>query len=157
MIEIFEPYLRAMIELDPEREPRWGILTPHHMIEHVADTFRLTRTEFRTREVLESIPFRARNAFFRGYLRTALPIPRGVRHPVYGVGLRPLHTASIGEAVAELRDEIRELERFFELHPREQPIHPLFGPLDRTSWIRFHRKHTGHHCKQFGVVIPRAR
>jgi hypothetical protein len=41
---------------------------------------------------------------------------------------------------------------YYEQNPSKIHLHPVFGPLTKSDWERFHSKHFTHHFKQFGQI-----
>ena len=154
--EALNGHIEAMRSLDPTRAPLWGIMSAQHMVEHIAETMRLTRTACVDVKPGARLRHTLQYAFFRAYLRTDLRLPRGVAHPLYGHRLLPLVSPDIDSAIGTIGSEMAELEHFFERHQSVRPVHPIFGPMDHQAWILFHRKHTTHHLAQFGLK-PRER
>ena len=112
--EALNGHIEAMRSLDPTRAPLWGIMSAQHMVEHIAETMRLTRTACVDIKPGARLRHTLQYAFFRTYLRTDLRLPRGVAHPLYGHRLLPLVSPDIDSAIGTIGSEMAELEHFFE-------------------------------------------
>ncbi|MDX1699128.1 MAG: DUF1569 domain-containing protein, partial [Melioribacteraceae bacterium] len=82
------------------------------------------------------------------------PLPKNFVNSVVGEGLKPLILPSFNAAVNKLFEEIEKFENYFEENPNNKPINATFGPLDKTEWVQFHKKHFKHHFEQFGLLKP---
>jgi len=130
----------------PASRPRWGTMTAHQMICHLADSFRVTLGERESSSA--ATPFR-RIVAKRMVLHTDLPLPRGVRAtPELS---QDAQGTSPSEFAADLGALVRLIERSVQPNaPRPNP-HPGFGEITRAEWARFNWRHTDHHLKQFGA------
>lgn len=129
------------VERDSER--RWGTLTAHEMLCHVADACEV------------SLGLRAPSAMtFRGPARLIkilalwAPIPwaKGV---ATGAGVDPRREGTRPSDFA--RDRERAIRLLRELASSAQPRpHPIFGTMTAREWLRWGYLHADHHLRQFG-------
>ena len=142
---------RAMLErarqLTPESNRRWGRMTAHQMICHLADSFKAATGEKPVS--LLNVPLLGTIAKWFGL---NVPIPW-----LHGLPTRPeMDQERGGTKPVEFAADLAELEvmvqrftstpRDFEWHP-----HPLFGQMSDRDWWRWGYLHMDHHLRQFGV------
>ena len=126
-----------------DQPPRWGSLTAHRMLCHIADVVRLVMSEIptkpRRRGLLSRFPLKQLVVYYA-------PWPHGVRGP------REAFLTSPTTLEADVQALEAALLRFLDHRPAgEWPPHPLFGPMSARDWNRLLYRHTDHHLRQFGV------
>lgn len=139
--------LRRLAALTPQSERRWGTMTVHQMVCHLADVFRMATGE---RPVSD-----AAGVFQRTVIKwVALYAP--MRWPP-GIQTRPEIDACLGGTTptsfaADLADVAVRLEAFLTLARDGRCVpHPIFGRLSPAAWLRWGYLHTDHHLRQFGL------
>ena len=143
--------LRSLIErlgaLTPDRERRWGTLTPHEMLCHLGDAAEMV-LKIRPRET----PVRKRNR----PLIKAVGLWSPFRWP-HGWKTNPLHNPrQAGTRPSQFSDDMRRAVQGLERLSRSQagevdPAHGFFGAMSVPDWQRWAYKHTDHHLRQFGL------
>ena len=142
-------WFRLFCKLAGTEKPLWGIMTPHHLLEHLSASVRMSNGGIYLQQAISDEQIPARLAF----LYSQEPFPRNLRNVALPTGeLRPLKTATLSEARELLEKMLLRFESHFAEHPLDQPIHPLFGPLNFQQWKRFHHRHMEHHATQFGLI-----
>jgi len=127
---------------------RWGRMTAHQMVCHLADGFRMGMGA-------QAVSHDAHlfNRTILKWLALYLPVrwPPGILtrpelDQVKGRGTQPTDfTSDMSEAQAQLAS-------FWNAGARlEGQRHPLFGPLSQAAWLRWGYLHTDHHLRQFGA------
>jgi len=131
-----------------ETEPKWGKMTPQHMVEHLIITFKMSIGKI-------NIPIITKEEDWpktKAYLMKDSPMRRNVPSPMGNDNLLPLRFPDLENAKAKLLDE----RDFFLKTMKEQPDfianHPYGGPMNLEEWLLFHRKHFKHHFIQFGLI-----
>jgi hypothetical protein len=139
------PLLRS---LPAERKPNWGILTPHHMIEHLSGSMRMSNGKVYLPQLIadEKIPARLE------FLYSENAFPRDLKFTDEPAVLKPLKTASLAEAIDLLEQMLCLFDAHYVAHPTDKPIHPFFGPLNEAQWLQFHNRHWNHHFEQFSLI-----
>lgn len=138
--------LSRLQKLTPTSERRWGTMTPHQMVCHLADS---------TRVALGLLPVRSlsniltRSRLFRIMAFNPLPWPHGLK-------TAPEIDQTVGgtpPAVfeADLRELMRLLDAFIADTRTNWPDHPIMGSFSRKDWGKQMYRHCDHHLKQFGV------
>jgi hypothetical protein len=131
----------------PESAARWGRMSAHEMICHLADGCRMATG----RKPVSAAP--------TGWVPrrlvkwTALYLP--LRWPA-GIATRPETDQHCdGTRPADFAADVRALERLLHEiadHPDalDRP-HPVFGRMSRAAWLRWAYLHADHHLRQFGA------
>lgn len=128
--------------LTPQSQRRWGRMTAHQMVCHLADGFRMASGE--------RPPQPAHNAFTRTVgrwvaLHSSLAWPQGVR-------TFPETDQEIGgtRPVDWVKDHTDLLLRIDTFAAKDGLPHPLFGTLSAFEWSVWSFRHVDHHLRQFG-------
>ncbi len=136
--------IRQRIErLTPSAQRQWGRMTPHQMMCHLCDAYRMSAGE-RQPKPLD-------NFFFRSVVRlvalhTSLTWPKGAKT------LPEADQEQGGTKPTEWDQDHAELLRLLDAFgPTEGHRHPLFGPLTKTEWHTWGFRHADHHLRQFGL------
>ena len=142
-----EEILVRLRAIRPESRRRWGRMSAHQMLCHVADSFRMA---------LGGKPVNPTTGLLQRTLLkwTVLYVP--LRWPA-GIltsreidperdGTRPVEFEADVAQVEALLDEVTARTR--DLHGRS---HPVFGRMSDGAWLRWAYLHTDHHLRQFGV------
>lgn len=132
--------------LEPDTPGLWGSMTPHQMVCHLSDTFRVALGEKEASSVRLRLP--------RPIVKfVALWVP--LRWPRSFPGPREVRQEVGGTPPAEWDRDRAELEALMERFGRERRAsgapHPVFGPLSSRGWGRWGWLHTDHHLRQFGL------
>lgn len=134
-------------EVRPDSAPRWGRMSAHEMVCHLADAFRMATGE---RAVSPATgPFQ-RTLLKWIALYTPLPWGPGIRtrpeiDPKEG-GTRPVDFAADVARVERLVEDLTARAR-----DMDWPVHPIFGEMSATAWLRWGYRHMDHHLRQFGA------
>jgi hypothetical protein len=147
MNTLFErlPFLRA---LPADRVPKWGIMSSHHMVEHLSGSMRMSNGKVYLPQLIadEKIPARLQ------FLYSNDPFPLNLKFTEEPANLKTLKTASIEEAIALLEQMLVVFDAHYDANPNDKPIHPFFGPLNKEQWLQFHNRHWNHHFEQFDLM-----
>ena len=148
LLEYFHSTLdKNLEELTSDSQAKWGILTPHHMVEHLIWSLRLStgKLEPKLEVPEEEIPLRLK------FLNSIDEIPIDDTNNENKI-LFALKTSSLDEAKIKLTQEKNFFLEKLSEEPGFENIHPLFGKLNMSLWAKNHVKHFIHHFKQFGIT-----
>jgi len=151
MNSLLEPEVLQVVQdrlgaLRPDSDARWGRMSVHQAVCHLADAFRM---------VLGERPTDLRgNLLSRTVIRfVALTLP--VTWPKSVATAPEADQERGGTPPSEFRADMAELEvllgRFVAAAGRDMSTHPLFGHLTPGEWGRWGYRHMDHHLRQFGV------
>ena len=145
--EVLDSLKQRLESLTPGSERRWGTLTAHEMVCHLADSSDMV---LKTRPRILPSPAKRRPLFKLVGLWTPVRWPHGWRtNPRLDprvAGTKPSDFASDrGRAFAGLDALARAEEGSLE------HVHGIFGRMSTRDWQRFAYKHTDHHLRQFGL------
>jgi len=127
---------------------RWGRMSAHQMVCHLSDGCRLLTDERTTHLIATPLP--------RPVMRwMALYAP--VRWPA-GIPTSPELDQEIGGTTpADFGSDVAELAKLLGDIATDQRgrfsgrIHPVFGRMSESAWLRWAYLHADHHFRQFGV------
>lgn len=139
--------LARLARLRPQGRALWGRMTPHEMVCHLCDSFRVGLGEKRASM---AAGLAQRTLLKWGALWIPIPWPNGVpTRPEIEQGLGgtvPLEFERDRAELASLIGRFSARGEGFGAHP-----HPTFGELRDAEWLRWGYLHTDHHLRQFGV------
>lgn len=141
---VIEELVRRLEGLTPSTPRRWGTLSPHEMLCHLADA---------TDSVLGG-PGRAaaRSWPWRRWLAlyTPIPWPHGLRTPAH---VDPRKGGSRPALFAQDRERVLAGLRALAAAPETAlpASHGHFGAMRAQDWRRWAYRHTDHHLRQFGL------
>lgn len=138
---------RRLQNIHPSSPRRWGFMSPHQMICHLSDGYRLYLGEKHAAPVKTPAP----KWLVRWIaLRAPFPWPRGIKT------MPEIDQAGRGTPPREFAGDLQELQnllgRVAALPPDFAfPEHPYLGRLSYDGWMRLAYLHADHHLRQFGV------
>jgi len=141
-----------LLQLEEHITPHWGIMTPHHMIEHLGMiVYGTAQGKGQSLVIPEEESVKWKNRFFSSYY----PFPRNI--PMAGtqkklVTQRDLRYSSIEEAKEKLKGAVHLFSKKMAEDPNLGAVHGYFGHLTGEEWLAFHIKHMEHHLMQFGQI-----
>ena len=139
---------KLLQSLESDTKPLWGIMTPHHMLEHLIVTYKMAIGRIKIPVVSKEEDWTR----IKGYLMKDSPMRRSVPSPTGKNELQPLRTASLEEAKEKVLKETAHYLDFAKAQPGFIAYHPYGGPMTAEDWLFFHRKHIKHHFIQFGLL-----
>ena len=140
--------VRRLRTLRPDSERRWGRMSAHQMVCHLSDGYRLLTGERTTTLARTPLP-RLLMKWIALYvpLRWPADIPTTPDLDQDRGGTRP---ADFAADVAELEQLLRKVATDRRGHLAGQ-VHPIFGCLSESAWLRWAYLHADHHLRQFGL------
>ena len=140
--------LRRLRALRHDSHRRWGRMSAHQMVCHLSDGCRLVTGDRTTQLAASPMP--------RSLLRLiALYAP--VRWPAGILTTADLDQDNGGTRPAEFAADVSKLERLLREITTDRrgriagQLHPLFGRMSESAWLRWAYLHADHHLRQFGV------
>jgi hypothetical protein len=139
--------IRRLRVMRPDFGARWGRMTAHQMMCHLADAFRMAAGDKRVSSGGSRLPAGLMK-FVALYL--PLPWPRGIMtSPEIDQLCEGTTPGSFDADVAEVEMLLQTIAA--SATDAEWPRHPVFGRMSHAEWMRWAYLHTDHHLKQFGV------
>ena len=142
-----EEVLRRLREIGLDGRRRWGRMSPHQMVCHLGDSFRVALGE-KTACSMGGVLHRTLVKWIA--LLTPLTWPKGVK-------TMPEVDQDIGGTrPVEFERDLRELENVLERFTSKKvelgrQRHPIFGKMTDRDWLRWGYLHMDHHLRQFGA------
>ena len=134
-------------QVRPDSVRRWGRMSVHQMVCHVADTFRMALG--RKAATAHSGPLQ-RTLVKWIALYAPLRWPPGITTATELDQLGVIATPPTDFA-ADLA-EVEALMWLMIAETRSLTLpHPVFGPMSEAAWLRWGYLHTDHHLRQFGA------
>jgi hypothetical protein len=135
--------------LKAETTAKWGIMNAQNMVEHLGLLFYVStgKPTVRISTPADKIErFQAflmsERVFQRNFKAVDLPANNTV----------PLKYKDLAAAQEKLMQQINAFYATFQNDAEKTVAHPVFGMLNLAQWEQFHRKHTQHHFRQFGLL-----
>jgi hypothetical protein len=138
--------LQRLRAIRPDSARRWGRMTPHQMVCHLADSCRVALGE---KSASPASGLLQRTVVKSVALYLPLPWP-------HGLITRPeVDQECGGTCPGDFDADLAELERLTLRLATEESVegrsHPIFGRMSRSSWLRWGYLHADHHLRQFGL------
>ena len=139
--------LLRLKEVRPGSQGRWGRMSAHQMVCHLADNYRMALGQ----RAVPSGPLPLPRVLVKwGALYAPIPWPKGIptspETDQERGGTRPVAFA------ADLAQALALLELLTtETGPLALQPHPVFGRMSVADWLRWGYLHTDHHLRQFGA------
>ncbi len=142
-----ESYLSKLTEAN---QPKWGTLTPQHLVEHLEKGLRIATGEIENFEIATPEEHLAKvNEMVFNYK----PMPKEFKHPLMKKeGLDDLIHTDLNAAKVKFLEAYDVFEQFFKENPETITKNAVFGMMDKFEWDLLNVKHFNHHFEQFGIL-----
>jgi hypothetical protein len=137
-------------KLLPDTKALFGLMTPQHMVEHLAFAVRFSNGKipqqlYFPKEKAEKVKMFS--------IDNDNVLPMGFKNPILPSDtLLPLEHPNLQSAIESLNAELTDFDFYFKSNPDSKPVNPVMGELTQQEWTIFHNKHFTHHFKQFGLL-----
>ena len=131
-------------------KPKWGIMTPQHMIEHLEYTYKVASGEIKDLEITtpEKILEKVHNSLYN-YEK----FPKNSNFPMLEKDtLDTLKHDDFVTSVTKFKEARENYKTYFKENPDAKLNNLVFGELNRYEWYLMERKHLNHHFEQFGLI-----
>ncbi|MEJ6792139.1 MAG: phenylacetic acid degradation bifunctional protein PaaZ [Lacinutrix sp.] len=150
-VEMTEDKIGQLLsQLKPELKPKWGIMTPQHMIEHLEYTYKIASGEIQDFEIAtpETILDKVHNSLWN-YDK----FPKNSQFPQLEKDkLDYLKHEDLATAVVKFKEQRGKYLEFFKENPDTKLKNLVFGELNKYELYLLERKHLNHHFEQFGLI-----
>ena len=140
----------CLSKLTADAKPRWGIMTPQHMIEHLEYTYKIASGEIQDfeiatpEEILEKV-----HASLYNYKK----FPQNSQFPMLEKDkLDDLKHPDLETAIEKFKEQREKYIKFFKENPEAKLKNLVFGELNKYESYLLERKHLNHHFEQFRLI-----
>ena len=140
----------CLSKLSENNKPKWGIMTPQHMIEHLEYTYSIAAGEIQDFKIStpEKILEKVKNSLWN-YKK----FPKNSQFPALEKDkLDDLKYENLGIAIEKFRTQRKKYLEYFKQNPDATLKNIVFGELNRYEWYLLERKHLNHHFEQFNLL-----
>ena len=137
-------------KLKENTKPKWGIMTPQHMIEHLEYTYRIASGEIQDFKIAtpEKILEKVHNSLYN-YDK----FPHKSNFPMLKKEtLDTLKHPDLVTAISKFKEQREKYKMYFKENPKAKLKNLVFGELNRYESYLLERKHLNHHFEQFGLL-----
>ncbi|MGO3181568.1 MAG: phenylacetic acid degradation bifunctional protein PaaZ [Aequorivita sp.] len=145
-----EKIQESLNKLSEGSKPKWGIMTPQHMLEHLEYTYKIASGKIQDFEIatpekiLEKV-----HASLYNYDK----FPHGTNFPELEKGkLDTLKHPDLATAKEKFLEEREDYKAYFKENPEAKLNNMVFGEMNKYEWYLLERKHLNHHFEQFGLI-----
>jgi len=145
-----EKIQECLNNLKEDAKPKWGIMTPQHMIEHLEYTYKVASGEIKDLEIAtpEKILEKVHNSLYN-YEK----FPKISNFPMLEKDtLDTLKHDDFVTSVTKFKEARENYKTYFKENPDAKLNNLVFGELNRYEWYLMERKHLNHHFEQFGLI-----
>jgi len=140
----------CLSQLSEDTKPKWGIMTPQHMLEHLEYTYKIASGEIQDFEIStpEKILEKVKNSLYNYNT-----FPQNSQFPLLEKDtLDELKHKDYATALEHFKLQREKYLEYFKNNPDATLNNMVFGELNRYEWYLMERKHLNHHFKQFGLI-----
>ena len=131
--------------LQANQTPNFGIMTAHHMVEHLVY---VTKSLLKRKGEPEA-ELNKSQVYFRKFIEAGAPFQY---RPKEGATVNDLRTASMEEAIQILSAATQKLYILFESNPDHKSYNSMMGEFNLTELELFYYQHGRWHLHQFGLI-----
>ncbi|MEO5776545.1 MAG: phenylacetic acid degradation bifunctional protein PaaZ [Flavobacterium sp.] len=140
----------SLSKLAQDSQPKWGILTPQHLLEHLELGYKIMSGQIQDFEIAtpETILEKVHNSLY-----TFDKFPKKSAFPTYKKDvLEDLIYPDFETAKAKFIEAREAYKAFFKENPDAVLKNMVFGELNKYESYLLERKHLNHHFEQFGIL-----
>ncbi|WP_040281180.1 phenylacetic acid degradation bifunctional protein PaaZ [Psychroserpens damuponensis] len=150
-VEITEDKINECLSnLKENAKPKWGIMTPQHMIEHLEYTYKIASGEIQDFDVNtpEKILEKVHHSLYN-YDK----FPKNSQFPQLEKDtLDDLMHSDLETAIEKFKEQRAKYIDYHKENPEAKLKNLVFGELNRYEAYLLERKHLNHHFEQFGLI-----
>ncbi len=145
-----EKIQESLNKLTEDSKPKWGILTPQHLVEHLEFSYKIASGEHQDFEIVTPEKYIDK---VQEVLYNYKPMSPGYDSPLHKKGkLEDLKHENLKVAKQKLLEARNKYLNFFKEYPNAILKNVVFGNLEKFDWYLLERKHLNHHFNQFGLL-----
>jgi len=139
--------LQRLRAVRPESTARWGRMSAHQMVCHLADSMRMLTGE---KPVSRASSLLQQTIVKWIALYAPLQWPPGIpTRPEIDQELGGTKPADFAADVAQFESLLQQV--LTSPMSLDGQLHPIFGRMSEAAWLRWAYVHTDHHLRQFGA------
>lgn len=145
-----EKIKESLDKLTENTKPKWGIMTPQHLMEHLEEGYRILSGEIQDFDIVtpEKILDKVHASLY-SYEK----FPHNTQFPTMKKGeLEDLKHPDLETAKQKMLEAREAYLNFFKENPDAELKNMVFGMLNRYESYLLERKHLNHHFEQFDVL-----
>ena len=145
-----EKIAECLNKLTENSKPKWGILTPQHLLEHLEHGYRIMSGEIQDFEIStpEKILDKVHNSLYN-YDK----FPMGTSFPTMKKGeVEALVHPDFETAKAKFFESRQAYKTYFKENPDAKVKNMVFGEMNKYASYLLERKHLNHHFEQFDLI-----
>src|SRR5690554_3610964 len=150
-VEMTDEKIQELLnKLTEDSKPKWGIMTPQHLVEHLEEGYRILSGEQQDFEIAtpEKILEKVHNSLYN-YDK----FPQNSHFPTMKKGeLEALKHPDLATAKEKMLEAREEYKTFFKENPDAVLKNMVFGELNKYASYLLERKHLNHHFEQFNLL-----
>lgn len=150
-VEMTDEKIQELLnKLTEDSKPKWGIMTPQHLMEHLEEGYRILSGEKQDFDIAtpEKILDKVHNSLYN-YEK----FPQNSHFPTMKKGeLEDLKHPDLATAKEKFFEAREEYKTFFKENPDAVLKNMVFGELNKYASYLLERKHLNHHFEQFGLI-----
>lgn len=140
----------CLSKLSENSTPKWGIMTPQHMVEHLEYTYKIAAGEIQDFEIATPEKYLD---ITHDSLYNFKKFPQNSRFPQLEKDtLAPLVHPDLETAKEKFFEQRFKYLAFFQENPEAILKNLVFGELNKYESYLLERKHLNHHFEQFGLL-----
>jgi oxepin-CoA hydrolase/3-oxo-5,6-dehydrosuberyl-CoA semialdehyde dehydrogenase len=140
----------CLSQLKEDAKPKWGIMTPQHMVEHLEYTYKIASGEIQDLEIAtpEKILEKVHNSLYN-YDK----FPLNSQFPLLEKDtLDSLKHSDLTTAIENFKTQREKYLEYFKENPDAKLNNMVFGEMNKYEWYLLERKHLNHHFEQFNLL-----
>ena len=140
----------CLSKLTDDLRPKWGIMSPQHMVEHLEYTYKIAAGEIQDFDIAtpEKILEKVHHSLYN-YKK----FPLNSRFPLLEKDtLDILKHPDLATAINRFKEQRTKYLEYFKENPEAVLNNMVFGELNRYEWYLLERKHLNHHFEQFELI-----
>ncbi|MCX7552048.1 phenylacetic acid degradation bifunctional protein PaaZ [Xanthomarina sp. F2636L] len=145
-----EKISECLSKLKENMKPKWGIMTPQHMIEHLEYTYKIASGEIQDFEIATPEKYLEKvHASLYNYEK----FPKNSQFPQLEKDtLDDLEHPDLETAIEKFKAQRKKYIEYFKEHPEAKLKNLVFGELNKYESYLLERKHLNHHFEQFELI-----
>ena len=141
---------QCLAKLSEETKPKWGIMTPQHMVEHLEFTYKIASGEIQNFEIATPEKYLEK---VHHSLYNYEKFPKNTNFPLLEKDkLDDLEHPDLKTAIKKFKAQRKKYLEYFKEHPDAKLKNLVFGELNRYESYLLERKHLNHHFEQFNLL-----